>query len=144
MEQKAKIKVFTAGLSLFLFFIGGMIYLMFRSESLVMFRWCETLHIREYVDSVRISCTLPNWIVYSLPDGLWLCSYLLLVSAIWNFDLKQGWLYVFSLPVVAIGSELAQAFGLMQGTFDWMDMVCYILGLLSGYVIIEYLFKIKR
>ena len=102
MEQKAKIKVFTAGLSLFLFFIGGMIYLMFRSESLVMFRWCETLHIREYVDSVRISCTLPNWIVYSLPDGL------------------------------------------MQGTFDWMDMVCYILGLLSGYVIIEYLFKIKR
>jgi hypothetical protein len=58
--------------------------------------------------------------------------------------LKQGWLYVFSLPVVAIGSELAQAFGLMQGTFDWMDMVCYILGLLSGYVIIEYLFKIKR
>ena len=32
----------------------------------------------------------------------------------------------------------------MQGTFDWMDMVCYILGLLSGYVIIEYLFKIKR
>lgn len=139
MEQKVKIKAYVIGLSLFLFFVGGMIYLMFRSESLVMFRWCEDLHIKEYVDSLRMPCKLPQWIVYSLPDGLWLCSYVLFVSVIWNFDLRQGWPYVFSLPAVAIGSELAQAFGWVRGTFDWVDMVCYVLGLLSGYMVVEYL-----
>lgn len=121
-----------------------MIYLMFRSESLVMFRWCESFHIREYIDSIRIPCTLPQWVVFSLPDGLWLCSYALFVSTIWDFDLKQGWPYVFFLSVIAIGSEIAQAFGLMRGTFDWMDMVCYIIGMLLAYIIIKHLFKIKR
>lgn len=138
MEKNVKIVIHATGLSLLLFFIGGMIYLMFRSESLVMFRWCENLHIKQYVDALRISYALPQWIVYSLPDGLWLCSYVLFVSAIWNFDLKQGWPYIFSLPVIAIGSELAQAYNLVRGTFDWTDIICYILGLLSGCMIVKY------
>lgn len=117
---------------------------MFRSESLQMFRWCEIIHINECVDSLRMQCTLPQWIVYSLPDGLWLCSYVILVSTIWDFDLKQGWFYVFSLPIIGIGSELAQAFGFMRGTFDWIDIVCYIGGLLLGYIIVKLLFKITR
>ena len=139
MEKNVKVKIYAIGASLFLFFAGGMIYLMFRSESLVMFRWCEELHIKEYVDSLRMPFTLPQWIIYSLPDGLWLCSYVLFVSTIWSFDLKQGWPYVFSLPAIAIGSELAQAFVWMRGTFDWMDLTCYVLGLLSGCVIVKYL-----
>ena len=139
MEKNVKVKIYAIGASLFLFFAGGMIYLMFRSESLVMFRWCEELHIKEYVDSLRMPFTLPQLIIYSLPDGLWLCSYVLFVSTIWSFDLKQGWPYVFSLPAIAIGSELAQAFDWMRGTFDWMDLTCYVLGLLSGCVIVKYL-----
>lgn len=139
MEKNVKTKIYVNGLSLFLFFVGGMIYLMFRSESLVMFRWCEMLHIKKYVDSLRISYILPQWVIYSLPDGLWLCSYVLFVSAIWNFDLKQGWPYIFSLPAIAIGSELAQAFGWINGTFDWIDLVCYVFGLLAGCMIVEYL-----
>ena len=142
MEKNVKIEVYVIGLSLLLFFIGGMIYLMFRSESLAMFRWCENLHIKEYVDALRVPYTLPQWVVYSLPDGLWLCSYVLFVSVIWNFDLKQGWPYIFSLPAIAIGSELLQAFDWMRGTFDWIDMICYIFGLLSGCVIVKY-FNLK-
>lgn len=139
MEQKVKIKVYVIGLSLFLFFVGGMIYLMFRDESLVMFRWCEELHIKGYIDSLRIPCTLPQWVVYSLPDGLWLCSYVLFISVVWNFDLKHGWPYIFSLPTIAIASELAQAFGWVRGTFDWVDLLCYVIGLYSGYIVVKYL-----
>lgn len=139
MEQKVKIKVYVIGLSLFLFFVGGMIYLMFRDESLVMFRWCEELHIKEYIDSLRMPCTLPQWIVYSLPDGLWLCSYVLFISVIWNFDLKHGWPYVFSLPAIAIASELAQAFGWVRGTFDWVDLLCYVIALYFGCIVVKYL-----
>lgn len=138
MEQKVKIKAYVIGLSLFLFFVGGMIYLMFRSESLVMFRWCEVFHVKEYVDFVRMPYTFPQWFVYSLPDGLWLCSYVLFVSAIWDFNLKQGWPYIFSLPSIAIASELAQAFDWMRGTFDWVDLLCYIIGLYSGCIVVKY------
>lgn len=139
MDQKTKLKVYVSGLSLFLFFIGGMIYLMFRSESLVMFHWFEALHVKEYVVSLHMSYILPQWIVYSLPDGLWLCSYVLIVSVIWDFELRQGYPYIFSLPFVAIVSELAQAIGWMRGTFDWLDLLCYVLGLLLGCIIVKYL-----
>ena len=75
MEGQIKLRLFIILLSLLIFSIGGIIYLTLRSESLIMFRWCEIIYIKEYVDNIRLPYILPNWIVFSLPDGLWVLSY---------------------------------------------------------------------
>ena len=73
---------------------------------------------------------LPEWVVYSLPDGLWVFSYVTLISAIFGNKIYgniYGVIFLI-LPMTAILSELAQLFKLLQGTFDLVDLLCYTLG----------------
>lgn len=65
-----------------MFLTGGFIYLLYRSLTLRMFSWLKTLGLYQMVLSWRESlglCHLPNWVIYSLPDGLWMGAYLLLM-----------------------------------------------------------------
>jgi hypothetical protein len=70
---------------------------------------------------------LPDWMVYSLPGGLWSAAYVLLVG--W---LMQGralrWRLLATLPIPLAGalSELLQGAGVLSGTFDTSDVVCYL------------------
>ena len=34
--------------------------------------------------------TVPEWVVYSLPDGMWLLSYMFAMEFIWNMGLASG------------------------------------------------------
>lgn len=80
---------------------------------------------------------LPNWIVFNLPDGLWLLAYLLVVDVVWGFRLScQSVLWLSVLPVVAIGSEVLQHFNIVIGTFDPLDLISYSLSVI--------VFKIKK
>lgn len=70
-------------------FMGGCLYLLYRSDSLVMFRWCQSLEVYDFIVSLRPQAHYDNWLVYSLPDGLWMLAYVLLMGAIWNFNVKR-------------------------------------------------------
>jgi hypothetical protein len=70
-------------------FIGCLIYIFFRSETILMFNWFEKLIMTETVSSIReITMTyqkdFPSWFLYSLPDGLWIFSYVCLIQSIWG------------------------------------------------------------
>jgi len=123
---KSKARRIELALALVLFLFEGFLYLTFRSTELNMFRLYE--HAGPWVDSLREwgrALSLPQWVRYSLPDGLWLLSYLLLVDAIWNRFDKMSCVWYLIMPAIAFGSELAQVWWGLTGTADMMDFVCY-------------------
>lgn len=109
--------------------IGGMLYLGYRSQELLMFRWANYLGLSRIVNSWRKFCfqyPLPEWCYYALPDGLWLLSYILLINIIWNSHTWKSIIWIYALPAIAITSELLQLLNPYFGTFDIMDIVCYL------------------
>ena len=104
-------KFYNIALSIAPLIIGGMLYLGYRSQELLMFRWVNFLGLSNTVSSWRKICfqhPLPEWCYYALPDGLWLLSYILLIDLIWQGNNYQYRVWVYVLPVIAIASEFMQ------------------------------------
>lgn len=108
---------------------GCAIYLLFRSKSLNIYHWCCTLGLSSSIDLLREH--VQNWdisefIKYSIPDGLYCAAYILIIDAIWHDDNRIVKYIIISLvPFVTIISEVLQYFGLVKGTFDVYDLICY-------------------
>lgn len=109
--------------------LGGLIYIGCRDKSLLMFNWFEQLGIIGEIDSFRgfvNSEGVYGWVKYSLPDGLWLFSYMFLIDTIWN-DSKSlcSYIFIYALPLFALLSEMLQYWGIFPGVFDWIDVASY-------------------
>lgn len=108
--------------------VGGIIYLGLRAESLLMFQWAEALHIVPMVDALRDSLgplrkTLPEFVLYSLPDGLWGYSMGMAQALIWQkAPNKWSWILVGGVPALAFFGEIGQAVDIVPGTFCWNDL----------------------
>lgn len=122
-------------------FLGGMIYILWRSDTLTMFSWFNYLGISEVIGKIRIasesfSTVLPNWLVYSAPNALWFFSGIVVFDLIWNQETKMKILWLSLFCLLAVGSEIAQAVGIVEGTFDYQDIILMIIaGLLAFFVI---------
>lgn len=123
-------------LSIIIFFVGGIIYLAFRSESLLMFTWAKKLGLESQIEHLRIIMQpyypSSEWMLFSLPDGLWVLSYVIMMSAVWKFQIREHWILIGLIPAIAICSELLQAIGVFPGTFDVSDLLTYIGSFLIG------------
>ena len=110
---------------------GCVIYLLFRSKTLYIYQWCAVLGLSDSIDMLRSG--VQNWNVsefvrFSLPDGLYCAAYMLIIDAIWYKDHGIVKCIIISLvPFVTISSEVLQYFGLVKGTFDMYDLICYVL-----------------
>lgn len=107
---------------------GGMLYLLFRTDKLLMFYAIDWIGLGQTVAAWRqsVSITLPDWIVYCLPDALWSAAYILVTDAILNANSIKTRLAVAAvIPFVGVASELLQAADLMPGTFDYFDILAY-------------------
>ncbi len=115
--------------------IGGLIYLLFRVETLKMFEWLNGLGVLNFLHKLReqinpIFKDLPDWFLFSLPDGLWIFSYISLILYVWNNTIsKHSVFWIFIVPVLALGFEFGQLFNIVPGTFDIIDIVFYIIGI---------------
>lgn len=70
--------------------------------------------------------TVPEWVVYSLPDGMWLLSYMFAMEFIWNNDGEHIRLFfVWAMPMAIIAHEFCQLMGLASGTWDILDLTSY-------------------
>lgn len=129
-------------LSLFLLGVGGSIYILFRPKTLLMFKWIESLGLNEYIDRLREmvgGITLNHITLYSLPDGLWLASYIIVVNTIVSKENKRNLLFwSFLLPIIAVVFELLQIPGGIPGVFDIFDLICYIVPLLIYLIYLKY------
>lgn len=136
MEGKAKVISYL--LSSLLFLIGGFIYIAFRTTSLLMFKWFDILGLSDAIYTIRAGVSdykiASSWVLYSLPDGLWTMSYVIVMAALWDFDYCRHYLIVLFIPFLAIASEILQVFGLVHGTFDWVDLITYITATILGII----------
>lgn len=108
---------------------GCSIYLLFRSKTIHLYQWFNNLGLIDYIESIRLSVAgsqIPEFVKFSLPDGLYCASYILLMNAIWKGNDKSKSIAVSIIPFAAILHELAQGIGLIRGTFDINDLICYI------------------
>ena len=119
--------------ALLLILTGGMIYVLYRPENLLLFRVTDSLGITPLIDILRSNSSrvmLPSFIVNSLPAGLWTASYLLMMYITTKFHTRRIRLMLaLPLPISAIALEFMQLWGWCPGTFDMYDLICYIVPL---------------
>lgn len=122
-------------------FLGGLIYICFRVETLKMFSWFNLIKLSKVIYNVRnyslnISLLIPNWIKFSLPDGLWLFSFISLMLVIWNNEINyRNLFWLIGLPLIALLSEIGQSISIVRGTFDWNDITMYLIAFTLPFVI---------
>lgn len=121
--------------------LGGIIYIIFRSKNLKMFDWLDLIGIKNLFDKIRFSFQdnvfeIPKWIIFSLPDGLWTFSYICLTLYIWESEItRTSIVWITIVPLIAIISEIGQLYGLVSGTYDIMDLLFYIIGVISPFLL---------
>ena len=114
---------------------GGMIYILGRPRTLLLFWVADHIGLRGTFDVLRTLSSLegcPEWVVYSLPGGLWALSYLLLTDVLASrlpTTIRVSLAGV--IPMAGVLSELFQKAGLLPGTYDLADLFFY----LSPYLI---------
>lgn len=107
-------------------FIGGVIYLLFRTENLKMFEWFEIMKLDLVVKNLRMLSLVrnfeyPYWIVFCLPNALWVYSLTAYLLLVWKNS--KGAIFWFLLgPAIGLSSELLQINGIFPGTFDSADL----------------------
>lgn len=123
--------------------IGGILYIIFRSKTLIMFDWFSNLGIDNFITSMRsmlfnLKNYLPSWTYYSLPDGLWIYAFNSALLILWN-----GKLTLWLLPPVLGGTivELAQGIKIFPGTFDILDLFFSLLAFSMSTIIINHKFN---
>jgi len=121
--------------------IGGIIYLFFRSDSLMMFRWADAIGVKSVLDNIRIYTTTiqmnnMNWFFFSLPYGLWVYSFTSFMLIVWELKFSRHsifWIFIGSS--LALGGEIGQALGVIRGTFDPTDVMLCLIGSILPFLI---------
>jgi hypothetical protein len=117
---------------------GGLIYVLLRPAEPVFFKWMAAAGFENWLTDLRAGSLftgflLPEWMVYSLPNGLWAFAYTSLVLVIWNGSREAArYFWFLSIPVLVFGFELLQLSGTVQGTFCLIDIVFGALGSLAA------------
>ena len=129
-------------------FLGGIIYLIFRSPKLLMFKWVKCIGIYYYLYELRIyflplKKNLSEWFLYTLPNTLWIYSFTSYMIVIWestNRNLIKFFCILLPL-ILGIISEILQLLQIIPGTFDKIDLLFCFIG--SG-ISISYFYKRKE
>jgi hypothetical protein len=130
--------------------IGTLIYVLFRSNSILFNSWMKDSGFFTYLLKTRLliqnsNLTLNRYLVYNLPDGLWLFSWLNFLLIIWEFEInKTSRLVIIASFLAAISSELLQGLGFLSGTYDICDLFAYVLATFCVFIIFKQKTKNKK
>ncbi len=122
-------------------FTGGMIYVLWRQDTVRFFGWLDAIGLYPPAETIRAYTLLlypviPEWIIYSLPNGLWALAYALIIVYLWrnsNSVIKYFW-YA-TIPMLGIGWEMLQYFGLITGIFCYNDLLLSCAGVGLGTIL---------
>ena len=121
-------------LSILSILFGGLIYLAFRSDGIILFSWIDYIGLTESIDNLRLKTLpykddFPDWVLYSLPDGLWLFSFSSAIMVIWERELKlHAFIIWISMLILVVFLEILQYYNIINGTFDIVDIIFFIFG----------------
>lgn len=114
--------------------LGGLIYYYFRSNRIILNLFLNKMTILKNSHKA----TLPECLVYNLPDGLW--AYSLMSSILLIFDQRleeksKYWIIIaFLFPIL---SEFLQLLKVQQGTFDVIDIIYYLIFSTISFLILK-------
>lgn len=131
-------------------FLGGLIYIVYRVKTLIMFDWFENYSkINDLVIFLRKNLvfkniSIPDWVLFSLPDALWLYSFTYIVLLLWDFKInKQSLLWISFPPLIGLFSELGQLIHIIPGTFDITDLIFLMIAIVAPFYYATNLKSIK-
>jgi hypothetical protein len=109
--------------------VGAAIYVLFRSPRLRVFGWLAALGLGDAVPAARAWARpaaerLPEWLLYSAPDGLWVYGLTACLALAWRGEpgrARRMWLC--AGIALGAGGELGQMAGWVPGVFDPADLV---------------------
>jgi len=109
--------------------IGGFIYFSCRGETIYLNKFINTITsgLTGHLISRELNYDGLGWIIYCLPDGLWVYSFtsaLLIIPRNKSTEKTSTWAFIPLL--IGIFSEIGQQCQLIQGTFDFIDLFCII------------------
>ena len=108
---------------------GGLIYTLFRPTTLLGFRLTDAIGLSPLINNWRTALATQQpapFIVYCLPNGLWSAAFILIMDRLFAYQpLLQRFCWAAVIPGIGIVAELLQAVGIVPGTFDWLDILCY-------------------
>lgn len=115
---------------------GLFLYLGFRATNTPIYRWVKDLGFENEISYLRTTLQdvyLPDWFIYSMPDGLWMFAFVLTVLSIWNYKLdKISGVWIVSAILCGLGFEIMQKFIKGMGVFDWTDLFIMLLGVIMA------------
>lgn len=125
------------------FLLGVSIYLLWRDIHHLVFYLFDSIGLSSPILFLRNLFSFvnpPEWVLYSLPDGLWSLAYILIIdAAVGKYsELKIRLFWISIIPIIGILSEIMQLSGWLIGTFDPIDLISYTLPLIiyTIYIII--------
>lgn len=127
-------KLGTVGIAFTCILMCGLMYISFRPDTLKMFHWFKVFGLLEYLDELQHNpARVPFWVLYNLPDGIWLFAYSILIGCFWNFKIRDCWMFILVMPFICIPHEFLQGLGIMHGTYDPSDVLAYLLAIIIGF-----------
>ncbi|WP_006786058.1 hypothetical protein [Thiorhodospira sibirica] len=121
--------------------LGGIIYLFWRPHDIYFTRFLKDIGLGSWLEIGREMAqrwipTLPDWILFALPNGLWAFAYAVLISFIWwGVRGYSAWLWLGSIPLLTLGYESLQFLGLIPGVFSVGDLLACAVGMSSGTIL---------
>ena len=120
-------------------FVGSMIYILFREENLLMFKWFKFLKLNFIINFLRYNfykyrIYIPRSVLFSLPDAFWVYSFTMFLSIYFKNRIILSSIFVGSIII-----EILQLW-FITGTFDIYDVI-YMFAL---YLIAMYFIKNKE
>jgi hypothetical protein len=108
-------------------FLSLFIYVFFRTEKTLVNQVIVSLFTREDYYAIKNSVTtvlpLPGYLVYSLPEGLWVFCITLTSSFFYLRVRNRTWSLVYVPILMALLMEVFQLLHFTNGRFDWMDIL---------------------
>jgi len=116
-------------LSILSLLAGGLIYVLARPKNLLLFLVAEHIRLDDTINTMRAHLDFthwPEWAIYNLPGAFWSLSYILFVDIFASqLSLSLRLLLVGIIPFVGFISEILQYVGILPGTYDTIDAICY-------------------
>lgn len=122
--------------------LGAFIYVSFRSLSIRLFNWFKLANLDFLISFVRetfypIKKYLPQWVYFSIPDGLWVYSFSSALIILWSDQFRYGKFWLIIPLLFGAFIELAQKIKIFPGTFDIIDFTFSIIALALSIIILK-------
>ena len=109
--------------------LGVLVYFVFRAPEVRLFAWAHALGLDAATAALRAATSalrahVPQTLVGSIPDFAWAYAFGSALGIVWQSH--QGWAARAWLTLglaVTLSLELGQALRIIEGVFDWVDLI---------------------